>query len=58
VKKTSTSFCVKNVSFDVKAGEIVGVAVVEGNGQSELMDALAGLVPIDQGDVFSMVLPF
>jgi simple sugar transport system ATP-binding protein len=52
VKKTSTSFCVKNVSFDVKAGEIVGVAGVEGNGQSELMDALAGLVPIDQGDVF------
>jgi ABC-type uncharacterized transport system ATPase subunit len=32
------------VSFDVRAGEIVGVAGVEGNGQAELIDALAGLV--------------
>jgi general nucleoside transport system ATP-binding protein len=33
------------VSFDVRAGEIVGVAGVEGNGQTELVEALAGLVP-------------
>lgn len=32
-----------NVSLDVKAGEIVGIAGVQGNGQSELMRALAGL---------------
>jgi ABC-type uncharacterized transport system ATPase subunit len=32
------------VSFAVRAGEIVGVAGVEGNGQSELIDTLAGLV--------------
>ena len=32
------------VSFEVRAGEIVGVAGVEGNGQTELIDALAGLV--------------
>ena len=35
----------EHVSFDVRAGEIVGVAGVEGNGQTELIEALAGLVP-------------
>jgi len=34
---------VDGVSFDVRAGEIVGVAGVEGNGQTELIEALAGL---------------
>ncbi len=33
-----------NVSFDVRAGEIVGIAGVEGNGQRELIEAIAGLV--------------
>lgn len=37
----------RDVSFDVARGEIVGVAGVEGNGQSELMRALAGLQPCD-----------
>jgi general nucleoside transport system ATP-binding protein len=36
---------VNQVSFDVRAGEIVGIAGVEGNGQTELIEALAGLVP-------------
>ncbi|MTH97482.1 ABC transporter ATP-binding protein [Roseibium sp. RKSG952] len=34
---------VKDVSFDVRAGEIVGVAGVSGNGQSELLETLAGI---------------
>jgi ABC-type uncharacterized transport system ATPase subunit len=34
----------RGVSFEVAAGEIVGVAGVEGNGQTELVEALAGLV--------------
>jgi ABC-type uncharacterized transport system ATPase subunit len=34
---------VRGVSFQVRAGEIVGIAGVDGNGQSELIDALAGL---------------
>src|SRR5687768_7887729 len=33
------------VSLDVRAGEIVGIAGVEGNGQTELVEALAGLIP-------------
>lgn len=36
---------VDGVSFEVRAGEIVGIAGVEGNGQTELIEALAGLVP-------------
>jgi simple sugar transport system ATP-binding protein len=34
-----------HVSFEVRAGEIVGIAGVEGNGQTELIEALAGLIP-------------
>src|SRR6266576_2463816 len=36
---------VDKVSFEVRAGEIVGIAGVEGNGQTELIEALAGLIP-------------
>ncbi|HEY0003880.1 MAG TPA: ABC transporter ATP-binding protein [Pyrinomonadaceae bacterium] len=32
------------ISFEVRAGEVVGIAGVEGNGQTELIEALAGLV--------------
>ncbi len=35
------------VSFEVRAGEIVGIAGIEGNGQTELIEALAGLVDED-----------
>jgi simple sugar transport system ATP-binding protein len=34
---------VKDVSFEVRAGEIVGIAGVAGNGQSQLLEALAGI---------------
>ena len=40
---------VRDVSFEVRAGEIVGIAGVDGNGQSELIDALAGLRKPDVG---------
>ncbi len=36
---------VRHVSFDIRRGEVVGVAAVEGNGQRELLRALAGLSP-------------
>jgi ABC-type uncharacterized transport system ATPase subunit len=42
---------VRGVSFDVRAGEIVGIAGVDGNGQTELIDALTGLQKIESGSV-------
>jgi len=38
-------FAVDSVSFDVRAGEILGIAGVQGNGQTELCEALMGLRP-------------
>jgi simple sugar transport system ATP-binding protein len=42
----------RDVSLDVHAGEIVGVAGVAGNGQSDLLEGLSGLRPLDGGRVF------
>ncbi len=42
---------VKNVSLQVRRGEVVGIAGVQGNGQSELADAIAGLLPLMSGRV-------
>jgi simple sugar transport system ATP-binding protein len=42
---------VKDVSFEVRAGEIVGVAGVDGNGQTELIDAISGLMTPSSGRV-------
>jgi general nucleoside transport system ATP-binding protein len=39
------------VSFDVHAGEILGIAGVEGNGQSELIEVLSGMRPVTSGQV-------
>lgn len=43
--------CVENVSLDVRAGEIVGVAGVQGNGQTELVYALTGLLKSSTGKI-------
>jgi ABC-type uncharacterized transport system ATPase subunit len=43
---------VKNVSFQVRAGEIVGIAGVAGNGQSELLESIAGMRDQLGGQVF------
>lgn len=42
---------VKNLSLDVRAGEIVGIAGIDGNGQSELIQAITGLRKIESGSV-------
>lgn len=42
---------VDNVSFSVRAGEIVGVAGIEGNGQTELIECLAGLTKAASGSI-------
>ena len=41
----------KNLSFQVRRGEVVGIAGIDGNGQSELILALAGLIPIESGKI-------
>ena len=43
--KNAHGAALRSVSFDVRAGEIVGIAGVEGNGQTELIEAIAGLTP-------------
>src|SRR5437868_9056803 len=40
---------VRGVSFNVRSGEIVGLAGVDGNGQSELIDAITGLRRVSSG---------
>ena len=42
---------VRNVGLSVRAGEILGIAAIEGNGQSELIEAITGLRPIRGGRV-------
>ena len=42
---------VRGVSFEVRAGEIVGIAGIDGNGQTELIDAMTGLRRVDGGRV-------
>jgi general nucleoside transport system ATP-binding protein len=42
---------VRGVSFDVRAGEIVGIAGVDGNGQTELIEAITGLRKTESGTI-------
>ena len=49
--KTSGKAIVNDVSFQVRAGEIVCIAGIDGNGQSELVFALSGIIPPDDGSI-------
>ncbi|GAP14031.1 nucleoside ABC transporter ATP-binding protein [Longilinea arvoryzae] len=42
---------VNNVSFDIHAGEILGVAGVQGNGQTELVEAITGMKHLESGKI-------
>ncbi len=42
---------VNNISFSVCQGEILAVAGVQGNGQSELVEAIAGMRPVESGTI-------
>ncbi len=41
----------KSISLNVRSGEIVGIAGIEGNGQTELIEAIAGLIAIQTGSI-------
>lgn len=51
VKSSRGRFAVKDLSLDVRAGEIVGIAGVDGNGQSELIYAITGMLPVENGTI-------
>ena len=42
---------VKNVNLDIHEGEILGLAGVTGNGQTELLEALSGIRKIESGEI-------
>ena len=45
---------VNKVSFEIKAGEILGIAGVSGNGQRELAEAIAGLRETEEGSIIEL----
>jgi simple sugar transport system ATP-binding protein len=49
VKGEHSQAAVRGVTFQVRAGEILGVAGVQGNGQTQLVEALTGLRPAESG---------
>ena len=49
--KTSQKSLLNNVSFKVRAGEILSIAGIEGNGQSELVYAITGLMKSNGGEI-------
>ncbi|WP_053362180.1 ABC transporter ATP-binding protein [Bacillus sp. FJAT-27251] len=52
VKNNRKVLGVKDVSLEVRKGEILGIAGVDGNGQSELVEAITGLRKVEAGKIF------
>lgn len=50
-EKEYSSFSLKNVSFQIPSGKIVGLIGVNGAGKTTILKALLNLIPIDQGEV-------
>ena len=51
VKNSFQNVVVNDVSFTVREGQILGIAGIEGNGQSELVNAIVGTTPIVSGKI-------
>ena len=52
VKNQKGVLGVRNLSFEVKAGEILGICGIDGNGQTELVQAITGLVKAEAGKIY------
>lgn len=51
VRGDNGQIAVDGLSFQVRAGEIVGIAGVDGNGQAELIEALTGMRRVEEGEI-------
>lgn len=51
VKESRGLEAVKGIDLEVKAGEVLGIAGVDGNGQSELIQAITGLTKVESGTI-------
>lgn len=51
VKDVRNAYMVKGLDLSVKAGEIVGIAGIDGNGQTELIEAITGLRKVESGAI-------
>ena len=51
VKNNDGRLAIKNASFTIKSGEILGIAGISGSGQKELLEAIQGLRPYESGSV-------
>ncbi len=51
VKEPNGELSIDAISFEVRAGEVVGIAGVQGNGQTELIEVIAGVREADQGTI-------
>lgn len=51
VRDERKNMVVNGVSFDIRKGEVLGIAGVQGNGQTELVYALTGLLPLERGEI-------
>lgn len=51
VKNTRNLMAVKDLSLEVKAGEVMCIAGIDGNGQSELIQAITGLTKVESGKI-------
>jgi len=51
IKGSRGEMAVRNLSLDVRAGEVLGIAGVDGNGQTELIYGITGLSPLESGSI-------
>ncbi|MBP2097825.1 ABC transporter ATP-binding protein [Enterococcus rivorum] len=51
VKESRGLEAVKGLNLEVRAGEVVGIAGIDGNGQTELVQAIAGLTKVESGSI-------